>query len=274
VLDFVDYKHLVPKAGITHCEGQEVHFTDGTSQEFDTIIMSTGYKRSFPFLPDRYTEMSMGEHYKLVFNVKDPSIAFVGFGRPVVGSVVGCSELQARWAARVYSKRVPLKTQEEREAEVARDAAHWREFFKGSSHRLEGLVEGFTYIDDVSKLAGVYPDYWALLKRNPRHWYVAYFAPYNGATFRLNEPKYVDQAIATMESHRKTTLTPIHLLLIVFLRLIWFDWFLDQLGHAKYRIQVSPWWRVARKWKIVRAADWVWTLPKKVLFNNSHSDAI
>ena len=274
VLDLVDYKHLVPKAGISHCEGHEVYFTDGTHQEFDIVIMSTGYKKSFPFLPDRYTHTSVAEHYKLVFDVEDPSLAFVGFGRPVVGSVVSVSEMQARWTAKVYSGQVSLKPLAERRAEVAKDQAHWREYFKDSSCRLEGLVEGFTYTDDVSHLAGIYPNYWELFKRNPRHWYVAYFAPYNGATFRLNEPEHEAQAIATMESHRKTTLNPLHLLLIMFLRLIWFDWFLDQLAKVKYRIQVSHWWPTVRQWRLTRAANWTWTLPKRALFDTSFSDAI
>jgi dimethylaniline monooxygenase (N-oxide forming) len=274
VLELVDYKHLVPKAGISHCEGREVYFTDGTKQEFDIVIMSTGYKKSFPFLSDTYTNMSIAEHYKFVFNVEDPSLAFVGFVRPVVGSVVGISEQQARWVARVYSKRVSLKRLAERQAELAEDQAHWREYFKHSSCRLKGLVEGFTYIDDIARLAGIYPNYWELLKRNPYHWYVAYFAPANTATFRLNEPKHEAQAIATMESHRKTTLNPVHLLLIVFLRLIWFDWFLDQLGKVKYSIQVSHWWPTVRQWRLTRAANWVWTLPKRALFDTSFSDAI
>ena len=274
VLDFVDYKHLVPKAGITHCTGNKVHFTDGTSQEFNTIIMSTGYRKSFPFLPDRYTEMSMGDHYKFVFDIKDPSLAFVGYSRPVVGSVVTFSELQARWVARVYSNHAPLKPLEEREADHTRDVAYLRDYFKDSSRRLEGLVELFTYLDDISKLAGVYPDYWALFKRNPRHWYIAYFAPYNGATFQLNEPKYEDHAIATMESHRTMTVTLPNMVLLLFLRLIWFDWFLEHLGYVKYRIQVSGWWRVVRDWRITRAANWVWTLPKRAFFDNTFSDAI
>ena len=274
VLDLVDYKHLVPKAGIIECKGQEVHFSDGTKQEFDMIIMSTGYKKAFPFLPKHYSDVNIQEHYKQIFDIKDPSLAFIGYGRPIVGSIVVGSELQARFVARIYSKRVPLKSFEERQAEVAKDNAFWKNYFKDSSRRLEGLVEAFTYTDDLAKLAGIYPDYWALFKRNPRHWYVAYFAPYNSASYRLNEPESEEQAIATMESHRKTTLTPVHLLLILFLRIIWFDWVLDQLGHLKYYVQVSRWWPVVREWRVTRAANWVWTLPKRMLFDNEYSDAI
>lgn len=206
--------------------------------------------------------------------MQDPSLAFIGHVRPVVGSVVGATELQARWVARIYSKHVPLKSFEERQTELAKDNSHWKNYFKDTSQRLEGLVEGFTYVDDIGKLAGVYPDYWALFKRNPHRWYVAYFAPYNAATFRLNEPEYEERAIATMASHRKTTLNPLHLLLIVFLRIIWFDWVLNQLEYLKYHIQVSNWWPVVREWRVTRAVNWVWTLPKRMMFDNTYSDAI
>ena len=275
VLDLVDYKKVVPKAGITKCSGCKVYFNDGTEQEFDTIIMSTGYKTSFSFLPKRYTDTTMREHYKFVFDVEDPTLAFVGFVRPVVGSIITIAETQARWVARVFSEKVPLVSLKERQTEVARDRAFWGHYFKDSSQRIEGSVEQFVYTENVAKLAGFYPDYWALFKRNPYHWYVACFSPFNCSMYRLNEPKYEDQAIATMESHQKTAFHPLYLVLMFFLRIVLFDWILEQLQKVKYRIQVSGWWRVVREWRITRAANWVWTLPKRALFGvNDYSDVI
>ena len=272
VLDLIDYKRLVPKGGIVECKGKEITFVDGTKQEFDLVIMSTGYKVDYPFLPKRYADVGIRQRHKFVFDVQDPSIAFVGLVRPIVGSIVGISELQARWVAKVFSKRITLTPLKEREKDVQRDSEHWNEYFKNSSQRIEGLVEGFTYIDDIARHAGVSPNYWELLKRNPWHWYIAIFAPYNAATFRLNELKYEDQAIATMQSHRQTTLGPVHLLLILFLRTIWFDWWLDNLGFIKYHIQISSWWHVVRSWRVMRAANWVWCLPKRMLFDNRSDD--
>ena len=54
VLDLVDYKRLVPKGGIAGCIGKEITFVDGTKEEFDLVIMSTGYKTEFSYLPERY----------------------------------------------------------------------------------------------------------------------------------------------------------------------------------------------------------------------------
>ena len=35
VLNFVDYRRVIPKGGIAHCKGKQVTFIDGTMQEFD-----------------------------------------------------------------------------------------------------------------------------------------------------------------------------------------------------------------------------------------------
>ena len=152
---------------------------------------------------------------------------------------------------------------------MKKDDIFWNNYFKHTSQRIEGLVEAFTYGDELARLAHIYTDLWALFKRNPRHAYVAVFAPYNAAILRLNQPEYEEQAIATMRSHQKETFGPLHLLLILFLRIIWFDWFLDMLGTMKYHIQVSRWWPHVREWRVTRAANWVWTLPKRALFDQT-----
>lgn len=272
VLDKVDYKQVVPKGAIANCKGKEVTFADGTTQEFDLVIMSTGYDVRHEFLPDRYKNVRMRNKYKFVFDVEDPSIAFVGFVRPIVGSIVGITELQARWVAKVFSKKVSLQPAEERRQEVEQDVEHWSTYFKDSSQRIETLVEAFTYIDDISKKAGVYPNYWELFKRNPHHWYTAFFSPYNGATFRLNDPKCEDAAIETMKFHSRTARNPIHLLLILLLRLLWFDWWLVQIGNIKYRIQVSSWWQRVKSYGVVLVLNYLWTFPKRMLFDTSSDE--
>ena len=272
VLDLIDYERVVPKGVIVKCKGNEVTFADGTTEEFDVIILSTGYKIENAFLPDRYRDVGLRQRYKFVFDVEDPSLALVGFVRPIVGSIVGISELQARWVAKVFSKKVTLAPIEERRKEVEQDIQHWSKYFKDTSQRIETLVEAFTYIDDIAKKGEMYPNYWELLKRNPHHWYTAFFSPYNGATFRLNDPKTEEKAIETMKFHNQTTRSPIHLLLILFLRLIWFDWWLDRISNLKYSIQVSSIWRRIKLYRVVLWANYVWTFPKRMLFDGSSDE--
>ncbi len=120
--------------------------------------MSTGYDEVFPYLPKEY-QVPIRQRYEMVFDVEDPTIAFVGLVRPIVGSLVGISELQARWAAKVFIGNILLKPLQERQEETKKDDAFWTNHFKNSSQRISGLVEGFTYIDDIARIAGFYPDY-------------------------------------------------------------------------------------------------------------------
>lgn len=272
VLDLIDYKRLIPKGAILKCKDREVTFIDGTTQEFDLVIMSTGYTREYPYLPARY-HVGIRERYKMVFDVEDPSLAFVGLVRPIVGSLVGISELQARWVAKVFSSKVPLKPLDERKRDVLHNIVYLSEHFKDSSQIIEGLVEVYSYTDDIARQAEIYPNYWSLFKKSPRQWFVAYFSPYNSAMYRLNESEKVEQSIKTMSSHQKTMILPFPYLLALLLRLIWFDWWLNKISEVKFRIQTSSWWPTVREWRVIKAANYLWTLPKKICFDNT-SDAV
>jgi cation diffusion facilitator CzcD-associated flavoprotein CzcO len=43
--------HVRPRPDIERLDGQTVHFVDGTSDEYDTIVWATGFHVTFPFLP-------------------------------------------------------------------------------------------------------------------------------------------------------------------------------------------------------------------------------
>ena len=157
---------------------------------------------------------------------------------------------------------------------VKQDFTFWSNQFRNSSQRIQGLVEGFTYIDDVAKCAQIYPDYWSLFKRNPSHWFTAFFSPYNGATYRLNEPEQEEKAIQTMRSHKKESLGFFQYFLIFFLRLTLFDWWLNRLSDIKYCIQTSSWWPTVRSWRAIQMLNYLWTLPKKAIFDRTSDDKL
>lgn len=46
----IAYKRVEVKQGIDHIDGKTIHFVDGTSEEFDTLIAATGYLIDLPFL--------------------------------------------------------------------------------------------------------------------------------------------------------------------------------------------------------------------------------
>ena len=268
VLDLIDYEKVVPKGGIQSCNGKLVTFSDETQQEFDTVILSTGYSPVFTFLDEEYRKKSFCARYKHVFDNTDPTIAFIGYVRPVVGSIPSMAEVQARWVAKVFSNHIAFPSEAQRVNITEKDAAFWSNYFKETSQRLESLVEGYIYSDDIAKLAGVYPDYYALFRRNIHHWYVSMVSPFNTSFYRLNEPEHEDKAIATLNSHRVNTITPVHLLLILFLRLIWFDWILNQLEKLKYVMQTSSFGKKLQRIPAVKFINKVWCIPKRVIFDN------
>ena len=97
ILDVIDYKKVIPKGPIGKCEGTLVQFADGTSDHFDAVIMCTGYNlHYFPFLPEKYKNKTFRNHYKFIFDVEDPSIAFLGYVRPVIGAIPSITEVQSR----------------------------------------------------------------------------------------------------------------------------------------------------------------------------------
>lgn len=65
--------NFCPKSGL-------ITFSDGsTADEVDTVVFATGYDFSFPFLPKQKVEnRRVPGLYQHVFNIDDPTLAFVG----------------------------------------------------------------------------------------------------------------------------------------------------------------------------------------------------
>lgn len=268
VLDKVDYQRCIPKGAINSIKGKKITFNDGTEEVVDVIIQCTGYKVEFPLLPEEIRNVPLVDNYKFIFNNEDPTLAFVGYVRPVVGSISGITEIQSRFVGKVFSGKCGLPSREQRHQEAMKDKEFWDNFFKDSSRRLATLVDGYTYIDDIGSLCGIKPDYWGLLWRNPHGWLLALFAPFSGCSFRLNEPESEAGALEHLREHMSDTLSPTHLLLIAFLRFIWFDFWLNILSEIKYRIQCAGWWKKIRECRFVRTLNWCWKAPKRWLFDD------
>lgn len=268
VLDKVDYQRCIPKGAIQSIEGKKIIFCDGTEEIVDVIIQCTGYKTEFPILPVEFQAVPLTHNYKYIFNVEDPTLAFIGYVRPVVGSIAAIAEIQSRFVGKVFSGKCHLPPKDRRYEVAKQDKDFWDNYFKESSRQLGTLVEAYTYGDDIGSLCGIKPDYWSLFWRNPRGWLLAVFAPYDGCSFRLNEPENEARALQHLRVQMSDTLGPTHLVLIAFLRLTWFDFWLKLLGEIKYKIQCAGWWKKIKDCLLVRALDWCWQTPKRWLFDS------
>lgn len=176
---------ITAKPRIVGCEGGRVQFSDGTEGVFDVVVLCTGFDTVFPFLPAPYDTRRVNEHFKLCL-ADDPTLAFVGFARPVVGSIPTLAEMQSRCIAALFSGRIALPG--DQAATIARDLAYQNKRF--DTPRIAGLVDGYLYVFSLAEWLGVRPDYLALLRDDPRAWWTAMVAPYNGAVFWLNDPEH------------------------------------------------------------------------------------
>ncbi|AJE44854.1 NAD(P)-binding domain-containing protein [Celeribacter indicus] len=71
------------KPALHKVEGRTVHFADGTSKDVDAIILCTGYRHYFPFLPDDLrlktrNRLATADLYKGVVYVHNPGLFYLG----------------------------------------------------------------------------------------------------------------------------------------------------------------------------------------------------
>ncbi len=96
-----------PRTGIEKIVGKKITFTDGRTEEYDTIVAATGYKITLPFFDQdfiNYEEADRVPLYLRMFHESYPSLAFIGLFQPQ-GAIWPLSDLQAKLAANMIMGR-------------------------------------------------------------------------------------------------------------------------------------------------------------------------
>jgi hypothetical protein len=176
---------ITQKPWLTEVRGQRVSFQDGTSEEVDAIILSTGYDLHLPFLSDelRQTLGADTQHLDLhnfTFHPDLEGLAFMGLYL-VGGPFFPLLELQARWIAYAWAGVLPRPSVAEMWEGVARYQAR-----RGQSQ--EQVMEAMALM--FSRLLGVEPD----VERYPRLTRALMFGPLSPASFRLTGPDALPDA--------------------------------------------------------------------------------
>jgi cation diffusion facilitator CzcD-associated flavoprotein CzcO len=57
IFHYLKHGRIKPRPDVARFDGKTVHFTDGTSDDFDMIVAATGFYVSFPFLPEGMVPM-------------------------------------------------------------------------------------------------------------------------------------------------------------------------------------------------------------------------
>jgi dimethylaniline monooxygenase (N-oxide forming) len=201
-LPLVAEGRIVVKPWIDKIAGQTVQFTDGTSEEFDTIVFGTGFNLSLPFLSP---EISRGlnidaahiDLHKFTFHPDWPGLAFVGLYEQA-GPFFPPLELQARWITYVWSGIRQAPSREEMSAWIMASRSETRGSPKLAMHKMALLF---------SREAGLEPD----LIQHPKLARALLFGPLTAVSFRLSGPDGMPEAasrITTEAQALRTVVSP------------------------------------------------------------------
>jgi len=169
---------LHPEISSIHQEN--VYFNDYTSKRVDAIVFATGYQTHFPFfekaqvpVKDNYLGL-----YKHVFHPKYPNLAFVGVAT-IVGAAFPLVEMQSRFIAEVFSKKIRLPARSEMQKSIT---AHkiWCDQAGIDPMRVQAL----SYLDELAEMIKASPRF----TKNTEVWRELVFGPLTAFRFRLNGP--------------------------------------------------------------------------------------
>lgn len=85
LLHWIHHGRVAVVPGIEALDGRTVHFTDGSSREFDTIVWATGFNVTFPFLDSRLLSWRNGVPLRYAATTVPAGLEnlyFVGLGAP------------------------------------------------------------------------------------------------------------------------------------------------------------------------------------------------
>ncbi len=138
VLEALRHGRLAARRGIARYDGAEVHFTDGTHEAYDAIVMGTGFRTTFPFLTEPVAGWDLTKTPPLYLKMMHQTIGnlfFIGLFQPI-GCIWQLADYQARIAA------LQIKGSLKRPPDIAQRIAHevrsphWR-FDPSPRHAIE-----------------------------------------------------------------------------------------------------------------------------------------
>ncbi|NWV16331.1 FMO5 monooxygenase, partial [Origma solitaria] len=164
-------------------------FEDGTKEDVDAVVFATGYSFSFPFLEDCVkvvdNQISL---YKYVFppDLEKPTLAFIGLIQPL-GAIMPISELQCRWATRVFKgKYHPATLTPMPPCQTHMPSLPAHRYVKSQRHTIQ--VDYVPYMDELACQLGVKPNLLTLFLTDPKLAMEVTFGPCTPYQYRLRGP--------------------------------------------------------------------------------------
>ena len=151
ILNRIGHGDVRVRPNIERLEGDRVRFTDGSVERVDRIIWCTGYRISFPFLPEDLVSTQDNEVrlYKRVVHPDLPGLFFIGLIQPL-GAIMPIAELQSEWVADLLEGSAKLPPRERMLSSIERDDRRMRRRYVASKrHTIQ--VDFYPYLRELQR---------------------------------------------------------------------------------------------------------------------------
>ncbi|XP_026559216.1 dimethylaniline monooxygenase [N-oxide-forming] 2-like [Pseudonaja textilis] len=188
-----------------------VIFEDGSTEEnIDVVIFATGYNFSFPYTQDSIlgTQTNKLSLYKYVFppHLEKHTLAVIGLIKPM-GATMPISELQVRWATRIFKGLNKLPSGNDMMTDIVKKIQYNEKRYTAIPIN-SLIVQYIDYMDELASILGVKPKLLSLLLTDPKLAWEVYFGPYSATQFRLTGPGKWEGARNTILTQRERIIKP------------------------------------------------------------------
>ena len=155
LLHHVSHGDVTPRPGIRSAEGKRITFTDGTSDEFDLVLLAIGYRRSVPFAQELFGDPQHPDNLYLdAFSTQHPGLCAVGFIESNSGSY-GLLDRQAYLVAGYLAERAAGSEKAARfEERIRQDRPDLTSGIKfDASPRHQGYVDADAFVAHTDAVA-------------------------------------------------------------------------------------------------------------------------
>jgi dimethylaniline monooxygenase (N-oxide forming) len=151
IVNHIKYHRVTVKQGITAVDGRTLTFSDGTREEFDTLIAATGYALDLPFIKPEIVAVK-DNSLDLYMRIVPPDwrgLYFLGFFNSD-SALNWITEGQTRWLREFELGRAALPSKAGMLDEIATRKAWVQKTFKATArHGIE--VEHMPYFQDLRR---------------------------------------------------------------------------------------------------------------------------
>ena len=148
--------------------------------KIDIIIYATGYRPKFEFLPE---EIKTDQFIKNIIPKKHPNIAFIGFTRPTMGSILIMSETQTMWTMLYFENKLNYQI---RDNSIVRSINP----LNLNNQYLRHLVIGNYYMDDLAKDMNNNINLIDIYFKDRELWYYLFYGMVHPINYRLKGEYY------------------------------------------------------------------------------------